>query len=207
MPILVLFAGHTMAKKTIKKNGIGVKKEYLVSKGQTIVIGSIKATLKEIGVHRLELDPKTGFGGDELRADFSLVNGNESKGISLSDRPGISSMKTWGGYTFQLNGGDYNKVTLIVNKLEFGREFAVSEEDSVIIDGLKLEVKEVIRRMEKDGKGDWKSGKLYANVLLKKDKKEGSIIIDEGKTGDWNGYKITFVGATDQGTIIKAEKN
>ena len=85
-----------MAKKAGQNNGIGMKKEYRVSKGQTIVIGSIKATLKEIGVHRLELDPKTGFGGDELRADFNIVNGKESKGISLSSRPGFSLARTWG---------------------------------------------------------------------------------------------------------------
>ena len=98
-------------------------------------------------------------------------------------------------------------MTLVVDKVGLGKEFAVSEEDSITVDGLKIEVNEVVNVMEQDGKENWNVARRYIAITLKKGKKKGSINMDEGKTGDWNGYKITFVGATDQGTIIKVEKN
>ena len=191
---------------TIKKNARR-KEEYKFSKGQTVAIGSAKVTLKDIVVKRLPINPETGLGGDELQATFSVSEGKERTDIFLSSRPGSSSMKTMGGYIFGLNGGSYDGVALVVERVEMEKKFAVGEGDSIKVDGLTIEVSEVVNEMKQDKKENWIVAGRYLTVNVKKDKAKASIRIDEGKSEDWNGYTIFFVGTTDQGTVIKVDKS
>jgi len=183
-----------------------IKEEYTLSKGDTISVGNIKVTLTQIIVHRLEKDSVTGLGGDELQADLNVTDGKESKTLFLVSRTGFSSMKTWKEHTFNLDGGDYNKVTLIISKVELGKEFALTEEDSVSIDNIKIKVNEVVNVIEQGKNETWNVSRRYISLNLAKDNKEESISIDEGKSAQWNDYTIQFLRVDGGGAIIKVDK-
>ena len=205
--LLLIIAGGIITMVKIEQKNKPVNEEHTLSKGDVISVGNIKVTLTQISVHRLEINPETGLGGDELQADLKVTYGKESKTLFLISRTGFSSMKTWKEHTFSLDGGDYNKVTLIVSKVELGKEFALTEEDSVLIDNLSIKVNKIVNIMAQDKNETWNISKRHVNLSLIKDNKEETISIYEGKSAQWNDYTIQFLRVDDSGAIIKVDKN